>query len=222
MCYFYSLTSLRVNVALSVCSCRRRGSLQGHFDWSHRLPGGRYSARAATPRLRFKPGCHHQRAECPRCRGSGHVRLGWHGVGPARWCCHGNAVTASPKMMCGQELPEWTWGAFGGRRGAKICCEEESTLSPHPRLRYFIPSQPAVITQRHGAVPLSTLHFQQAPFSEKLCHSAYVNTNNTWIARSTGFGVVSYSVKTVWKCFRLGRKLWMKILSANYQFFSLQ
>lgn len=31
MRYFYSLTSLRVNVALSVCSCRRRGNLQGHF-----------------------------------------------------------------------------------------------------------------------------------------------------------------------------------------------
>lgn len=97
MHYFYSLTSLRVNVALSVCSCRRRGNLQGYFHWTHRLPGGSHSARAVA--LGNKSGGHHQRAERAGCRGGGHVRLGRHGIGPGCRGCHGNAAAVRPEMI---------------------------------------------------------------------------------------------------------------------------
>lgn len=82
--------------------------------------------------------------------------------------------------------------------------EGPALTPPPPDYDPPVPSQPMIITQRHGTVPPSTLLSQQAPCSETLHHSLYVNMKNTSDTHSAGSGVISCSVVTVEKGFRLG------------------
>lgn len=115
MCSFYSLTSLRVNVSVSVCSCRWGENLSGRFCWSHWLPGSSHPAWSFAPNLCLQPRVHHQRAERPCRRGGGHVGLGWDGIWPAWSDKHGGAVTACPEMIYWCSWSVWTEVAHGGR-----------------------------------------------------------------------------------------------------------
>lgn len=149
MCHFYSLTSLRVNVALSVCSCRRRGSLKGGSHWAHRFPSGGHSACAVTRCRVLEPRAHNKWTERPSCRGSGHVGVSRHGLGPAWRSRHCTAVTASPEMMCG--LMATRMNSSGVWRPDRCKARRKEGSHPH----YIDAPSPVVtvITQTHGDVP---------------------------------------------------------------------
>lgn len=140
MCSFYSLTSLRVNVSVSVYSCRWGGNLSGRSRWSHRLPGSSHPAWSFAPDLRLQPRVHHQRAERPCRRGGGHVGLGWDGIGPAWRDKHGSAVAACPEMIYWRGWSVWTQVAHGGWTCLQWLKEKKSDFhswKPHfHQLRY--------------------------------------------------------------------------------------
>lgn len=157
MCsFFYSLTSLRVNVSFSVSSCRRRGNLQGGIGRAHGLPGSRHPTRAVTSHYCVKPRGHHQRAERPRCRGGGYVGPGWHGIRPAGRSRHGAAVAGHFEMMCWRRQPVWTGVAVGGQI-VKTCMNWGICPSCHPWLRYshtFIADDNQTMTWRSASISL--------------------------------------------------------------------